>query len=110
MFGERLRTLRKEKNYTQEELGAKLDVSGKTIGTWERETREPSIKKINQIAGLFNVSTDYLLGKSNLKQAVPCKKDIDITDDNVVMTYEGKVIPQSDLNVMFRFLKGGQNK
>lgn len=65
MFGERLRTLRKENNYTQETLAAKIGVSSKTIGTWERSTREPPIETITKLANLFDVSTDYLLGNSD---------------------------------------------
>lgn len=65
MFGERLRDLRNEKHLTQDDLGEKLGVSPKTIGTWERGTREPPMKTINTLAKLFDVSTDYLLGRTN---------------------------------------------
>ncbi|MGL5899018.1 MAG: helix-turn-helix domain-containing protein [Lactobacillaceae bacterium] len=67
MFGKRLRDLRIENHYTQETLADKLGISYKTIGSWERGTREPPIKTIRQLSKLFNVTTDYLLGKSNKK-------------------------------------------
>ena len=65
MFGQRLHDLRTENGYTQETLGEKLGVSPKTIGTWERGTREPPMKAIDTLAKLFDVSSDYLLGRSD---------------------------------------------
>ncbi|MES5862847.1 helix-turn-helix domain-containing protein [Lacticaseibacillus paracasei] len=65
MFGQRLHDLRTENGYTQETLGEKLGVSPKTIGTWERGTREPPMKAIDRLAKLFDVSADYLMGRSD---------------------------------------------
>ena len=65
MFGQRLHDLRTENGYTQETLGEKLGVSPKTIGTWERGTREPPMKAIDTLAKLFDVSADYLMGRSD---------------------------------------------
>lgn len=65
MFGQRLHDLRTENAYTQETLGEKLGVSPKTIGAWERGTREPPMKAIDRLAKLFDVSADYLMGRSD---------------------------------------------
>ena len=77
MFGLRLRALRNEKKLTQDELGKSLNVSGKTIGTWERDSRQPNIEAINKLASIFDVTTDYLLGNSNEKQP---QKYYDLSD------------------------------
>lgn len=77
MFGLRLRALRNEKKLTQDELGKLLNVSGKTIGTWERDSRQPNIEAINKLASIFDVTTDYLLGNSNKKQP---QKYYDLSD------------------------------
>lgn len=77
MFGLRLRALRNEKKLTQDELGKLLNVSGKTIGTWERDSRQPNIEAINKLASIFDVTTDYLLGNSNEKQP---QKYYDLSD------------------------------
>ncbi|MYU74051.1 helix-turn-helix domain-containing protein [Ligilactobacillus salivarius] len=77
MFGLRLRALRNEKKLTQDELGKLLNVSGKTIGTWERDSRQPNIEAINKLASIFYVTTDYLLGNSNEKQP---QKYYDLSD------------------------------
>ena len=77
MFGLRLRALRNEKKLTQDELGKLLNVSGKTIGTWERDSRQPNIEAINKLASIFDVTTDYLLVNSNEKQP---QKYYDLSD------------------------------
>lgn len=69
MFNIRLKELRNQKNMTQDELGKVLNVSGKTIGAWERDSRQPNIETINALANYFNVSTDYLLGRSEEKKS-----------------------------------------
>mgnify|MGYP006428516991 CR=1 FL=1 len=67
MFGSRLKKLRKEKNLTQTELGKIINVSASTIGMYERENRKPTPETLNQIADYFEVTTDYLLGRTNQK-------------------------------------------
>lgn len=65
MFGTRLKELRKENNLTQTELGKKINVSASTIGMYERENRKPTPETLNQIADYFEVTVDYLLGRTN---------------------------------------------
>lgn len=62
-FGSRLKALRQSKGLTGVELGEILNVSNKTISTWENNTREPNQEMTTTIAEYFNVSTDYLLGR-----------------------------------------------
>lgn len=69
MFGSRLKDLRNERKLTQDDLGKLLNVSGKTIGTWERDSRQPNIESINKLAAIFGVTTDYLLGNSDEKKS-----------------------------------------
>ena len=63
MFAENLKKLRKEKGLSQEEMAAKLNVVGRTYGSWERNDREPDFSTLCKIADFFNVSTDYILGR-----------------------------------------------
>lgn len=50
---------------TQIELGAKLNYLDKTISKWERGESTPDIAVLVQIATLFGVSLDYLVGNEN---------------------------------------------
>lgn len=67
VFIERLRALRKEKGFTQEELGQKLENTKGAIGHWEAGTREPPLGKVYELAKLFSVSVDYMLGTSDFR-------------------------------------------
>lgn len=65
-FNNRLRQLRKARGWSQYELADRLDTTRVNVNAWERET-EPSYERLVQIAELFGVSTDYLLGKEHEK-------------------------------------------
>ena len=73
-FGKNIRYLRKLKNMTQEELADKLGYkSFTTIQKWESGDSEPNLKKLKQIAELFDIDIDNLAkidisrGNSNKK-------------------------------------------
>lgn len=78
MFPIRLKTLRNECGWTQADLAGRINVSPKTIGTWERGTREPPIETITKLSDIFDVSADYLLGKTSEKNAVSPPESDDI--------------------------------
>lgn len=67
----KLKKLRKEYKFTQEEVAIKIGVTVKTYRTWEKdfEKMKSGIKSVNLIAlaRLYKVSTDYILGLSNCK-------------------------------------------
>ena len=74
-FGKILRTLRKERNLSQTELSNALKVSFSTISMYERGEREPNFETLEAIADYFNVTMNYLLGRSD-EQTLPDKKAI----------------------------------
>ena len=63
-FGELLRELRGDKRITQKELAQKICVTVGTISNYENDQHLPDIEKLIMLADYFNVSTDYLLGRS----------------------------------------------
>ena len=85
-FGSRLKDLRQSKGLTGVELGEILNVSNKTISTWENNTREPNQEMTATIAEYFEVTTDYLLGrdpipndtKSEINYAIPLTSGVRI--------------------------------
>ena len=68
VFSEKLRSLRKERSLSQEEVAEKLNVSRQTISKYELGDATPDLNKISEIAKLFNVSFDYLLGDRVVKE------------------------------------------
>ncbi|MBS5327540.1 MAG: helix-turn-helix transcriptional regulator [Lachnospiraceae bacterium] len=69
MLSQRLKNLRIEKRITQAELANVLNVSSRTIASYEQGVNEPNITTILALCDYFNVSTDYLLGYSDFKNA-----------------------------------------
>lgn len=61
-FGERLKSLRKEKGMGQNALAEAIKVSNASISYWETGKQEPCAEAIFKLALFFNVSADYLLG------------------------------------------------
>lgn len=63
----RIKSLREEFNYTQQDLAQKLDCSKSVIGLYESETRKPSMEVLIKLSEIFNCSIDYILGKSDIR-------------------------------------------
>lgn len=63
-IGDKLSKLRKENNYTQEQLADALGVSRQAISKWESNITYPETNKLIRISELFNCSLDYLLKDS----------------------------------------------
>ncbi|MCT4662936.1 MAG: helix-turn-helix domain-containing protein [Tissierellales bacterium] len=65
MFAKRLRLLRTELGLTQKELADKLNIRNTAISKYELGEREPDIETLAFLSNLFDVSVDYLIGKSD---------------------------------------------
>lgn len=78
MIGNRIKILREELGLKQEELAKKLNISPSSIGMYETNKREPNNEITIKLADFFGVSTDYLLGKSDIRKSdAEIKKEFD---------------------------------
>lgn len=66
---DRLRSLRIESGMTQSQIAEMLSVSTVTIARYESGQREPSNRTLVMLADFFNVTTDYLLGRTDARNA-----------------------------------------
>ena len=62
-YGNRLRELREQRQYTQETLAKLLNTSRSRIAMYERGERQPDFEMQEAIADFFNVTIDYLFGR-----------------------------------------------
>lgn len=62
MIAVRIRALREQKNYTQSELAKMLGITRSSVNAWEMGISVPSTQYIIELAEIFHVSSDYLLG------------------------------------------------
>ena len=65
-LNERMLDLRKSNNLSQEDLASKINVTRQTISNWELGETSPSLEQAKEIAKLYNVSLDYLVGNDNI--------------------------------------------
>lgn len=62
MFNENLKTVRKAKGYTQEELAIKLNVVRQTVSKWEKGLSVPDADVLSKIADILDTKVSILLG------------------------------------------------
>lgn len=62
MTADRIKALREARGWTQAELARKLNMTRNGINSWEQGFSMPSPQSLVDLARLFSISTDYLLG------------------------------------------------
>ncbi len=68
ILSRRLRDLRDEKGYTQGQVAIYCDITEKAYQNYELMTRKPQIDILIKIADLFDVSIDYLVGRTDIRK------------------------------------------
>lgn len=78
-FGNVLKELRMNAGMTQTELAKRLGITKSVVSYYELQERTPSPDVLIRLAGIFHITTDYLLGIDNRKMI-----DVsDLTDDDI---------------------------
>ncbi len=72
-FGSRFQRLRKQAGLTQEDVATKLNITAQAVSKWENDLTAPDISVLLQIAEMFHVTADELLGKEPVAQYVPAE-------------------------------------
>ena len=67
MLGKMLKNVREKTNISQKEMASFLNVSQQALSRWEKSQTEPDYKTLIKISNYFDVSIDYLLGKTEIK-------------------------------------------
>ena len=73
--GERLRKLREEKGLSQKDLAKMFNVKDPTINRYEKGHRQPDTETLIKLSDFFECSTDYILGKSDMRNYEKEKKE-----------------------------------
>ena len=91
MFSKNLKTLRKSKGFSQEQLAVRLNVVRQTISKWEKGLSVPDAELLIQLAEVLDVTVDDLLGKK-----------IEITDDqNEIEILSSELAKLNELLVVY---------
>lgn len=84
MFHENLKTMRKAKGYTQEELAIKLNVVRQTVSKWEKGLSVPDADVLSRMADVLDTDVSTLLGEEIIEE----------TDKNAVAQQLAKINEQ----------------
>ena len=68
-LAERLKKLREERGFMQKFVADSIGVRSNTLSGYENGTRSPDPETLIKLSSFYNVSTDYLLGKSDIQNA-----------------------------------------
>lgn len=99
---DRIKEVARQRGMSLSTLAEKASLSRNAIYKWNRQA--PQADKLANVANVLDVSVDYLLGNTETKTSK--SQEVDLDDDNVIMTFEGKPIPPEDLELMKRLLRG----
>lgn len=102
---DRIKELARLKGISIRELEKQLGFSNGLIRQWTKGTKTTSLEKV---ANYFNVSTDYLLGRDASTKDKGANV-VDLSKDDVILTYEGKPIPPEDLKLIQRLMNSTRN-
>lgn len=61
-IGLRLRQIREEHKLSQEQLAEKMNMSQKTISSWEKDRTYPKVKELHRLCDIYDCTYDYLTG------------------------------------------------
>lgn len=85
IFHCRIRELRLEKKFTQQDIANKIGITRPAYSAYEAGKRQPDFGTLMQLADIFDVTTDYLLGRENYRKQ-PVKSSFVISsyiDDSI---------------------------
>lgn len=82
-----MKSLRENKGLTQAQLAELVNLSQQTIGHYEVDRAKPDLETLKKFADIFNCTTDYLLGKSIVRNPI----------DTIAAHHEGEAWTEEEL-------------
>ena len=98
-----IKDLAMKKKISVAELERTLGFGNGSISKWNKQS--PSVDKLNKVADYFDVSVDYLLGRTNTRS----KKDnskVALDDNDIIMTWRGQPLSDEDREMIKRIMNG----
>lgn len=109
---ERTKQVAKRRGISLTEVGKKAGLADKSIYSWSRST--PKADNLEKVANVLNVSTDYLLGRTDVMNISPQEQEQqdmkDMLQDNRILSFDGKPIPEKDKEQILDFIEFLKNK
>lgn len=119
-LGRRLKGAREKTRLTQQQVADKLGISNGTLSGYERNYRDPDTVTLNNLAALYEVSVDYLLGRTSDPKRVLKEQarqlidliDLDLTDEEIMskmnLTVDGQVVEPTEVRIFIDLVRGSR--
>lgn len=103
-FSEALRRFRKERGLTQKEVALAIGIREAVYQRYEQERAVPSVNVLIKIANTFNVSADYLLGRTDSPNSTA--KPV-VVDSSIIEEIRRSAIAELDRQIALKFPNSG---
>jgi transcriptional regulator with XRE-family HTH domain len=100
-LGDRIKELRTEKKVSQTVLGKHIGVGKTTISNYETGYSMPDNETLTKIANFFNVSTDYLLGRTDIRNSADRISEA-LEDDEELSIFWDDMKERPELKILFK--------
>ncbi|HBF1673476.1 TPA: helix-turn-helix transcriptional regulator [Clostridioides difficile] len=101
----RLRELRKEKGMTAKQLADILKTTDSTVIRWEKSKQNISIDILKELSNIYNVSIDYILCLTGLKENIQLEEEeVKLLDNYRELDTKSKTIVQEQINTLKKLL------
>ncbi|WP_026021279.1 helix-turn-helix domain-containing protein [Paenibacillus senegalensis] len=92
-YGSRIAQLRKARGLTQMQLSEALDISRASLALYEQNRREPDSSMLTKLSNYFNVSIDYLVGRTDFPQSADENiqqfiNHLELSDETILQKYK----------------------
>jgi Predicted transcriptional regulators len=101
----RLKELRGEIGISQQKLADAIEVSQQSINKYENHDIEPDIATLKKIALFFDVSIDYIVELSNVKERIVSRKESDLNGDENRVIDDFRKLPETDKTIIRLMLR-----
>jgi transcriptional regulator with XRE-family HTH domain len=118
-IGSRLAFLRDQRGLTQEELASSLGISRAALSHYEKNRREPDTETLGKVADLFQVSIDYLVGRTAQTNATldsdvrQFTDELELSDDEILshfaLTIDGRKLTAEEARRFIAFVRAERN-
>ena len=106
LISSRLQSLLSRNNTKQVDIHKTTGIPASTLTGYFKGTTLPSPGNVQKLADFFGVVKSDI--DPRFETETESKKEIDLDDDDVIFTYEGRKIPKEDLETIKRFMRGSR--
>jgi transcriptional regulator with XRE-family HTH domain len=118
-IGSRIAFLRDQRGWTQEELSSSLGISRAALSHYEKNRREPDTETLSKVADIFQVTLDYLAGRTQSPSATldpevrQFSDQLELSDSELLekfaLTIDGRKLSADEARRFIAFVRAERN-